>query len=101
MELAIIGVVTAFNILIIFMKYERGRHSDATLDLAILVTVAIVMGGSFGGLVVGTITSAIVSLYLLANPPKFQFFDKTVSAEATKDFFEDFKERAAPRRSNR
>ena len=70
MELLIIGVVTALNIIIIMVKYKADRILDATLDLSLLIAIAIVFGGSFAGLVVGTITSLIISAYLYFSPPK-------------------------------
>jgi hypothetical protein len=94
MELLIIGVAVAANILLILIKYERKRYQDATLDLILLLTVTVVFGGSFGGLVVSTIASAIISLYLLANPPKLNFDIQPVD---TNSFMADLKSRFTPR----
>ena len=71
MEFIIIGLVTAVNIILIKMKFERGRTEDAIFDALILVAITVVFGGSFGGLVVGTISSMFISLYLFASPPTF------------------------------
>jgi hypothetical protein len=70
MEFAAIGIAVAFNFLIIKVKFEKQRYADAILDLALLATISLLFAGSFGGLVVATIASAIVSLYLLVFPPK-------------------------------
>ncbi len=59
------------NILIIKWKAEKKRYEDAIFDAAILVLLSWVFSGSYGGLVVATISSAIISLYLIASPPKF------------------------------
>lgn len=67
----IIGIAVAFNFLIIKTKFERKRYSDAILDLFLLTVISFLFAGSFGGLVVATVASAIISLYLLAFPPKF------------------------------
>lgn len=70
MEFTLIGIATAFNLIIIKVKYELKRYSDATLDFVILAILSFIFGNSFGGLVVATITSAIFSIYLLLYPPK-------------------------------
>jgi len=71
MGFLLIGIATAFNLLIIKYKLEHRRYEDATLDAAILFGLAAIFSGSYGGLVVATISSAIISLYLLASPPRF------------------------------
>ena len=67
----IIGLAVAFNMLIIKVKLERKRYEDALFDGLCLTLVTVVFSGSYGGLVVGAVASAIVSLYLLASPPTF------------------------------
>jgi predicted MFS family arabinose efflux permease len=69
-EFAIIGLAVAFNFLVILFKLQRKRYLDGTLDVAIFATIMFLFSGSFGGLVVGTIASAAVSIYLLVSPPK-------------------------------
>jgi hypothetical protein len=70
MELLIIGVVVAFNFLVIYAKAMSKRFLDAGLDFTLLAVLSILFGGSYAGLVVATIASAIISLYLLIKPPK-------------------------------
>lgn len=70
MEFLIIGVAVAFNIIIIKVKLEKDRILDGVLDMLFLATVTTVFSGSYGALVVGTIASAIFSIYLLVSPPK-------------------------------
>lgn len=70
MEYILIGIAVFFNIVVILWKIDRARYSNATLDAALLVTVAIVFSGSYGALVVGTVASALVSVYLFISPPK-------------------------------
>jgi Zn-dependent membrane protease YugP len=55
------------------MKIERKRISDAILDGFILVLLGFLFSGTIAGLMIGTIASAIVSLYLMISPPK-EFF---------------------------
>lgn len=76
----IIGFAVAFNILIIIWKLrhkdpftgELDRTADGLIDGALLVAVALLFSGSEGLLIIGTIGSAIVSLYLLISPIKFE-----------------------------
>ena len=91
----IIGVATAFNLLIIKHKFETARYEDGIFDLSLLIILASVFANSFGGLVVATISSAIISLYLLASPPSFfsgahglvaKFKAKTKKGRACKRF---------------
>ena len=71
MMLLLVAIAVSFNLLVILWKFSNGRTMDATLDTGLLILVGSVFSGSFNALVVGTIASAIVSLYLLINPPKF------------------------------
>lgn len=73
----VIGVVTALNIMFVKMKLNRARYEDAALDVAILLGLAFIFSGSFGGLVVATVTSLVISIYLFFSPPTL--FTKLVS----------------------
>lgn len=70
MEFIITGIAVAFNLLVIKWKYEKHRYGDATLDAACLFIVTTVFSGTYSALVVGTIASAIISVYLYIFPPK-------------------------------
>jgi len=70
MEYVVMAVILAFDLLIVKWKFEHKRYADATLDLTLLIIINMVMGGSLGGEIVGTIAACIISLYLLAFPPK-------------------------------
>ena len=70
----IIGIATAFNCLVIKYKFEKQRWADGTLDATLLVVLSLLFMGSFGGLVVATIASAIISVYLYFVPPKLPTF---------------------------
>lgn len=72
MDLVIIGVVVAFNFLVIYAKVKASRYLDAFIDVTLLSIISVLFGGSYAGLVVATIASAIVSLYLFVSPPKFK-----------------------------
>lgn len=71
MEFLIIGLATAFNILVIKIKLERLRYEDAAFDAILLILLSLVFGGTYAGMVVATISSAIISVYFMASPPKF------------------------------
>ena len=70
MDFIVIGVAVFFNIAVIKWKYDKARYADALLDFVCLVAVSILFSGSYAALVVGTIASALVSIYLLVSPPK-------------------------------
>ena len=69
----VMGIAVAFNLIIIKWKIEHERYSDALLDGIVLVLLGIIFAGTISGLMVGTVASAIVSLYLMIVPPK-EFF---------------------------
>ena len=70
MKYLIIGIAVAFNMLIIKYKFEKSRFADAFLDFLLLVVLSFLFMGSYAGLVVSTVASAIISIYLYFVPPK-------------------------------
>ena len=60
----IIGFATAFNILVIKFKIERKRYADGIFDAICLMLLAGVFAGTLGGLIIGTIASAVISVSL-------------------------------------
>ena len=66
----IMGIAVAANIIIIKHKFENNRTSDAMLDALLLVLIGFVFSKTISGLMIGTVASAIISLYLLKFPPK-------------------------------
>ena len=75
MELLVIGLAVAFNCLVIKYKFEKGRWADGILDFFLLVILSFLFMGSYAGLVVSTIASAVISIYLFIFPPKLPKFD--------------------------
>lgn len=71
MEFLLVGLAVFFNIAFIKWKFDKSRYADATLDLTLLVIVMLLFSGSYGALVVGTVASAFISLFLYFSPPKF------------------------------
>ena len=66
----IAGVFTALNLIVIMLKIKRGRTLDAIVDGGLLVLLTFVFGGSITGLLTAVVASSIISMYLLAVPPK-------------------------------
>lgn len=71
MEFILIGIVSAFNLIIIKVKLEKKRYEDAVFDLSLMALLAFLFSGSYGGMVVAMIASLAISIYLLISPPKF------------------------------
>jgi hypothetical protein len=65
-----IGVVTAFNLLIIKWKLEDGRYGDVALDLLSLVVLAAMFGNTILGMLIAMVASMCISVYLLVFPPR-------------------------------
>ena len=72
----IMGAAAAFNLLIILWKFQNGRTEDGGIDLALFALVMWLFSGSVAALSMGTIASAIISIYLLINPPNLDFLEE-------------------------
>lgn len=69
MEWVLVGLAVALNIIIVIWKLKsKHRKLDGFIDGTLLILVAILFSGSTSLLIIGTIGSAIVSLYLLISP---------------------------------
>lgn len=53
------------------MKLERRRWEDAVLDIVFFGLMTAMFSGTYAGMVVACIASAVCSMYLLIYPPKF------------------------------
>lgn len=71
MEAAVIGIATAFNFIVILFKFKRHRYEDACFDLAVFIVISYMFAGTISGMSVGMVASAIVSIWLWFDPPKF------------------------------
>jgi hypothetical protein len=71
MEYLIIGLVSAFNMLIIKFKLDRKRYEDAVFDTALMLLLAYLFAGSYGGMVVAMVASLVISIFLFISPPRF------------------------------
>ena len=74
--LLIMGIVTAFNFLVIKFKLEAARYADAVLDIAIFLALAVLFGSSsINGLLIAMVASGFASIVLYFFPPNFPDFD--------------------------
>lgn len=85
MELLILGVVAAVNMLIIKFKIEKARYEDAALDVFIMVVLTYLFSGTYSGMIVAMVASLFVSIVLFVSPPKFTKILKEKSKEALKE----------------
>jgi len=70
MEIVIFGLIAAFNMLIIVVKFRMERYSDAILDSGILFILNYMAAGTLTGMMIVTIASLTVSIFLFISPPK-------------------------------
>lgn len=71
MEVLMIGIVTAINLIILKWKFEQERWGDLVLDVTSLYLLSVMFGHTMSGMVIAMIASAIISTYLYFNPPKW------------------------------
>lgn len=70
MELLMIGLVSALNIIIIRIKWRAERYADSTTDALIMAGFATAFKGTTSGMTVAMIASLVISLYLFIYPPE-------------------------------
>ena len=68
----LIGIATFFNFVAIKWKIEHKRWGDAAIDIAVATTAAYIFGGTMTGMSIAMVASALMSLYLLRYPPRWQ-----------------------------
>ena len=71
MLIAIMAVLLAFNLLVIYWKLIHERIPDGLLDLTLLAVIATFFSQSTDTLMIGTGASALISIYLFFSPLKF------------------------------
>lgn len=92
MELFIIGLIVALNIIVIMSKFKKGRIEDGVFDTTLLIIITILFQSSYAGLVVSMVASLLISIYLYASPPRF-FSGKNGIFEKVKERYEKNKPR--------
>lgn len=65
----LVGVVTAFNFIILKWKFNQGRYGDMALDVISLVILSALFGNTILGILIAMVASMGISLYLLIFPP--------------------------------
>lgn len=68
MDLIIIGLAVAANLIIVLRKAQNGQYLNALIDGTLLGLVAVFFSVSTAALIIGTIGSLVVSLYLIKYP---------------------------------
>lgn len=71
MEVLMIGIVTAANLIVLKWKFEQERYGDLALDVISLILLSKMFGNTMSGMVIAMIASAIISTYLYFNPPNW------------------------------
>jgi len=64
----ILGIAILFNFVILRIKWNRGQHADAAVDLGMLLILNAVFGGTILGVASATAGSTLISLYLMKQP---------------------------------
>jgi spore maturation protein CgeB len=99
MEFIIIGIVSAINLIVIVHKFKKGRVEDGIFDSILFTIMASLFSGSYGGMVVAMISSLIISIYLLASPPKF--FRSFANRKDVKEAISKLKEKPKSRKKDK
>lgn len=86
MEALLIGIVSAFNLLIIKMKLTRKRYEDAVFDVALMALLGYMFSGSYQGMVVAMVASLFISISFFVSPPTFI---RQITAKFKEDFGSD------------
>ena len=66
----VLGIALWFNFVIIYYKVKHGNILNGIFDAVILILIMWLTAGSLAGLSIGTIASALFSIYLVFDPIK-------------------------------
>lgn len=69
------GIVTFLNLIVLKIKYEKGRTADLIMDIGALIVLNYLFGGTLTGMLVAMIASLCMSIYLWFWPPKFELWN--------------------------
>lgn len=70
MDIIIVGIVTAINLMVLWKKFTLGRYLDLALDITAISILAPHFGGTQGGMYVAMIASLIITITLYFKPPR-------------------------------
>jgi hypothetical protein len=65
-----LGIILTADILFVRFKFNRQGFFPAALDVALLVLIDSVIGGTIMGEIIGTIAAFFMSIWLYWYPPK-------------------------------
>lgn len=71
MEILFIAVAVFLNFGLLKWKMDKDRWADVSVDVATLLALAWLFGGTMGGMIIALVAGAMMSIYLLVSPPKF------------------------------
>lgn len=71
----VMGFFMAANLMVIKWKFENNREGDGALDLTLLIVLGWLLSDTISGLAMGTVASAVISMYLLISPPNIKWDD--------------------------
>ena len=71
MELLIVSIAVFLNFALLLWKFNHERYADLLIDICVLCALAYLFGGTMGGMTIALCAGAMMSLYLLVSPPKF------------------------------
>lgn len=77
-----LGFAVLFQFIILRTKFNKGNYADVFVDVAMLVILNVVFGGSVLGVVSATAGATLISLYLMWKP--VVLFDNNVFASTAK-----------------
>ncbi len=69
------GIAMSFNLIVILIKLQKGDTTNAAIDASVLGAVMWLFSDSLGALIIGSVASAIFSVYLLAKPVENDIFE--------------------------
>jgi hypothetical protein len=76
MYIFLAAILTA-DILFVRFKFNRQGFFPAAIDIALLVLINSVIGGTIAGEIIGTVAAFFISIWLWFNPPRlFLKFEK-------------------------
>lgn len=64
-EILAVGIAIGFNFIILRYKYKKKRYNDLALDITVLVVLGYLFGGTILGMAAAMVGGMLVSLYLL------------------------------------
>jgi hypothetical protein len=70
MAIILIALSVAFNLLIVLRKFQHGQILNAFVDGLLLILVAMFFSVSTEALIIGSVGSLVVSIYLIFFPFK-------------------------------